>query len=255
MKVPKWLPDMGAVVATLTVISVGIALLGAALFAPFARPTQAETSPPTLSYSLTPIPINQELYQRAATMGFLDAPNPEPRFWFSNSSDLAAIAMGRIRAHHLLDVDPCFRETFTDAVPTEPLFVESYDKYADDYYIIPFAKNGRLTGIVLLAIEDGQAHMGMVSTEVAGPYQPLPIMKEQAQALLRQTRNLKSIPDPRLVFKPCKEIGGHLYPAWEFDLGNEKVYVGQRGRVFTAFERPEKLGGSCSNPPTPSGTV
>lgn len=126
--------------------------------------------------------------------------------------------------------------------------VKSYDEYARDYYIIPFAKNGKLTGAVLLSIEDGKARFGMVSNTLAGPYQPSPIMKEQAQALLQETLNVKLISDPRLVFKLCKEIGRHLYPAWEFELGNEKVHVGQRGRVFTAFERPEKLGGSSGNP-------
>lgn len=234
MKAKRWLVLAGAVGS----------LFALGLFAVFSMIASRGSMAQSPAYSMTPIPINQQLFHQAANMGFLDARNPEPRFSFHNSSDLAAIAAGRIQAVGLLKAGSSLRDGFVDAAPTEPLLVKSYDQYVQDYYLVPFVKNGKPSGLVVLYLENGKVHCGHAARYADTATQPLPVMKDQAIAILKNAYQLESVPDPRLIYQGlCQEIHDPLQPAWEFDLGGKKAYVNQEGKVFTAFTRPEKLGG------------
>jgi hypothetical protein len=111
--------------------------------------------------------------------------------------------------------DPIFGPHSKGATPGEPIRVRLISKQYQGqyYYIVPFYKQIRVTGLATVWVENGRGGMGMWGNADDARFPPV----SAAEAVeLVKTDGRQVTGDPELVFRPTRENGGDwTSPFWE----------------------------------------
>jgi hypothetical protein len=111
------------------------------------------------------------------------------------------------------------------ATPGEPIFIKSISaREIDwDYYVVPFYKDGRVSGVATVGVKDGMGVMGAWYNWDADRY-PL-INAAEAKEIVAQTGH-QVVGEPRLVHRQLRESGPRVLPFWEVRTSDgETLYV------------------------------
>lgn len=121
--------------------------------------------------------------------------------------------------------DPSFRPRWEGATPGEPIFVKSISaREIDwDYYVVPFYKEGRVSGVATVGVKDGRGKMGGWSNWNADKYPP--VSAAEAKEIVTQA-GYQVAGEPRLVHRQLRESGPWVLPFWEVRTSDgEVLYV------------------------------
>ena len=136
---------------------------------------------------------------------------------------------------HKLFEDPEFKLSLIEGTPLDPLFVESIGE-SSDYYIVPFAKEGVVTGIVIVNAELG-TFAG--ATCVDHPLIRYPwVSAEEAAAIANQIIG-GTTEDVKLVWKPCVQSWEPEMPFWAVKIDGRIVYIRVDGEFYEQLTKPE----------------
>lgn len=129
--------------------------------------------------------------------------------------------------------DSAFGSHIKNATPGEPIFVTSLNPKKNDYYLVPFYKNKKISGIAVVGIENGAGILGMWTN---ASYDKFPVVDSKEARKLIEAQGFKVTGKPRLVFKWIREGGDETSPFWEvrtekgvtfyivYILGDIKIY-------------------------------
>lgn len=120
---------------------------------------------------------------------------------------------------------PMFGPSSKGATPGTPIFVKSIsEREVDwDYYVVPFYKEGQVSGVVLVGVKDGMGKMGGWSNWHADRY-PLVSAAEAKEVVMQAGYQVAG--EPRLVHRQLRESGPKFLPFWEVRTADhETIYV------------------------------
>ncbi|QSZ66233.1 hypothetical protein RJ40_01330 [Methanofollis aquaemaris] len=135
--------------------------------------------------------------------------NEEDAILLTQDTDLAAFARERMNSHGV------FQEELAGTVPGEPVYVYSLDEKLNDYYLIPFEKDGYIAVIATVTIMDDIALFGSVTAPSIQTKDVVRPTLEEAREVLSERGHDDDL-DARLVWKPCLQTMSRLQPVWEF---------------------------------------
>ncbi|MBP2145101.1 hypothetical protein J2129_000555 [Methanofollis sp. W23] len=145
--------------------------------------------------------------------------NKDDAMLLTEDSDLAAFARERMNRHGV------FQDELDGAVAGEPVYVYSRDEKLNDYYLVPFEKDGYITVVAEITVMDEIALFGGVGAPSIQTEDVVrPTLDKAREAL--SARGHDDDLDARLVWKPCLQTMSRSSPVWEFiDDEGETWYV------------------------------
>jgi hypothetical protein len=156
------------------------------------------------------------------------APTPEPyvrpSYPIHGPEDVITAVLNDRNFQVNLD-DPVVGPHAKGATPGEPIFIKSISaREIDwDYYVVPFYKDGRVSGVATVGVKDGMGVMGAWYNWDADRY-PL-INAAEAKEIVAQTGH-QVVGEPRLVHRQLRESGPRGLPFWEVRTADgETLYV------------------------------
>ncbi|MFB0534374.1 MAG: hypothetical protein ACETWR_05270 [Anaerolineae bacterium] len=156
------------------------------------------------------------------------APTPEPyvrpSYPIHGPEDVITAVLNDRNFQVNLD-DPLFGPHSKGATPGIPIFVKSIsEREIDwDYYVVPFYKEGRVSGVAIVGVKDGRGKMGGWSNWHADRYPP--VSAAEAKEVVMQA-GYQVAGEPRLVHRRLREGGPRVLPFWEVHTGDgETFYV------------------------------
>lgn len=135
--------------------------------------------------------------------------NEEDAILLTQDTDLAAFARERMNSHGV------FQEELAGTVPGEPVYVYSLDEELNDYYLIPFEKDGYIAVVVEITVMDDIALFGSVGAPSIQTKDVVRPTLDEAREVLSESGHDDDW-DVRLVWKPCLQTMSRLQPVWEF---------------------------------------
>jgi hypothetical protein len=151
-------------------------------------------------------------------------PYVRPSYPIDGPDDVIAAVLNDRNFQANLD-DPVFGPRSKGATPGEPIFVKSIsEREIDwDYYVVPFYKNGRVSGVATVPVKDGRGKMGMWSNWDGDRYPP--VSAAEAKEAVTQA-GYQVVGEPRLVHRQLRESGPRTLPFWEINTSDgEVLYV------------------------------
>jgi len=181
---------------------------------PIETPTQPPYPPsatpmPTLSVPTIPSPMAAKA--TVAALGARHTPQPYPLHPIRSPQDVVNIVLNDPEFQANLN-DPIFGPRSKDAIPGEPIFVKSLTPNKWDYYLVPFYKDGKVSGVAVVGVKDGAGEMGMWANASGDRFPP--ISAAEAKDLV-ETKGFTAIGEPQLVFRWLREGGDETDPFWE----------------------------------------
>lgn len=167
-----------------------------------------------------------------AAMGAQYTPRPRPLHPIHSPQDVVNIVLNDPEFQASLN-DPIFGPHTKDATPGEPLFVKSLNPDKWDYYLIPFYKANRISGVAVVGVKNGAGVMGMWANTGGDRFPPVSATEARN---LAASKGFTVIGEPRLVFRWLLEGGDETSPYWEVKtaegatfyvihiLGTTKIY-------------------------------
>jgi hypothetical protein len=149
------------------------------------------------------------------------------------------------------------RQAGEGTAAAEPLLVERLDRPADFYYIVPFARQGRTTLVVLVDARSGRFKEAAHRSEDR-PYPS--VNAAQARSILLRVlrdpadRQAAERSRPALVWKPCEPTQSPYEPLWRFQIGTRSWYVDQLGRPLDRLDDLTMKGGGPPGHRGPGGS-
>lgn len=151
--------------------------------------------------------------------------------------------------HHELMEDKHFADALDNAEMGEPILVQRLDMEDTYYYLVPMRKGGRITAIMSMDGIRGSFQGGrIVTSEMRGDVEEgkyiidkkvvrdkilkTPIQLPNKRGMLKLHPGTFSI-HPVMVWKPCKESRSPYYPFHMVIQGNQIIYIGYDGEVYT----------------------
>ncbi|MEA4902575.1 M56 family metallopeptidase [Desulfitobacterium sp.] len=258
----RMIKDFRKVPIRWTVLVVGVVVALSFITMTNATATSADTPEVTLSpspvvsvNSLEPIKLNLDLVKYARE-------NYQGGYDYSTENDIASITYGWMlggldRASDKEGLEEKKKQA-GEYLPTEPIFVKSYDgTFLEDYYIVPYIQGQKFVGASVVCPDVGvNRRVQMYDGVIFSPREKLlKIDANDAIEILKQEKGIEKPPAPRLVFHsalsesslfpsdysllpsynepnlfPSYSI---LQPSWEFIIDDDtRLYVNQAGKVF-----------------------
>jgi hypothetical protein len=147
----------------------------------------------------------------AAAMGAKHTPQPTQLYSITSSQDVINIVLNDPGFQANLD-DPIFGPYSKGAAPGDPTFVKSISPNKWDYYLVPFYKDSKLSGLAIVRVKDGEGRMGGWRNASGEDFPP--ITATEAKSLV-EAKGVTIIEEPRLVFQPLRENSAETVPFWE----------------------------------------
>lgn len=138
--------------------------------------------------------------------------NEDDAILLTEDTDLAAFARERMNRHGV------FQEELAGTVPGEPVYVHSLDEKLNDYFLIPFEKDGYIAVVVEITVMDDIALFGGVGAPSIQTKDVVRPTLDEAREVLSESGHDNDW-DTRLVWKPCLQTMSRSSPVWEF--GND----------------------------------
>lgn len=139
---------------------------------------------------------------------------PRPLTPIKSEQDVVNVVLDDPLFQRYLD-DPMFGPNSKDATPGKPITVRLISKqyFGINYYIVPFYKDGNVSGLATVWVENGEGGMGMWSNTQTKQF---PFV--DANEAIKRVKEMKVTVtgEPELVFRPTIEGGGDwTSPFWE----------------------------------------
>lgn len=186
-------------------------------------PPQVVQSPQALPNDNAPTALPPMIAKATvAAMGAKYTPQPTQLYSITSSQDVINIVLNDPGFLANLD-DPIFGPYSKGAAPGEPIFVKSISPSRWDYYLVPFYKDGKLSGLAIVRVKDGKGRMGGWRNASGEDFPP--ITATEAKNLV-EAKGVTITGDPQLVFRPLRENSVETVPFWEVrTTGGTAFYV------------------------------
>jgi len=161
--------------------------------------------------------------EKGQAMGTIQ-PYIRPSYPVNKPEDVIPIILNDRNFQANLD-DPVVGPHAKGATPGEPIFIKSISaREIDwDYYVVPFYKDGRVSGVATVGVKDGMGMMGAWYSWDADRYPP--ISAAEAKGMVIQAGH-RVVGEPRLVHRQLRESGPPVLPFWEVRTAEgETFYV------------------------------
>lgn len=213
---------------------------------PVKQQMPSPTNTPSLSFQrispiATPTLFRMSAKATVAALGsqHKSEATPRPLTPIKSSQDIVDAVLNDTLFQKYLD-DPMFGPNSKDAIPGKPVAVRLISKkyFGITYYIVPFYKDGYVTGLATVWIEDGMGGMGMWSNAYAKQF-PFVDATEAVKRVAEMKHTVMG--EPELVFMPTREGGGDwTNPFWEIKTKEGVIfyvmYVLNETEIYRADE-------------------
>jgi hypothetical protein len=154
----------------------------------------------------------------------------EPQRGPVSKDEAVQVAIEGLNNHQLFVTEP-FARYLDGAVPREPFYVKSISNNFPNYYLVPFARDGRISAVAIINAELGTFMEASYSESGLTKYPAL--SAEDASVVVEQIFGETSYVQVReLVWKPSEQSWRPYAPFWAVEVDGETVYVGQNGQLY-----------------------
>jgi len=149
-------------------------------------------------------------------------PKPEPSYPVKSLDDIPKVVLNNPSFQRSAN-DQIFGPNVKDAIPGKPLLVKSLDtNKRADYYVVPFYKNGLVSGVAIVHVKDGMGTMGGWGNVNGGKQFPY-VSADEAKAQVEKAGH-QVTGEPRLVYQDLLEGTNDFDPFWEISTTDGQTF-------------------------------
>jgi len=171
----------------------------------------------------------------------------QPKFWAKGDRligpDAMKFAERGIEEHYLME-DKLFQKALDGAQPSDPILVQRLDLPDAYYYLVPMLRKDTVTA--LISIDGLYGNLGGARALPEPVRWPFVDGKEVFEKIIEKkhielgdrrgklvVRKRAHCFYPIMVWRPCKESRSPYYPFYMVTVGDNRIYIGYDGTVYT----------------------